>query len=44
MQDEVRELFEKYGSVASVKIVNDKESGRPRGFCFVELQTDEEAR
>ena len=34
---EVRDLFEPYGSVTSVHLVNDRETGRPRGFGFVEL-------
>jgi len=35
--------FEKYPSVTSVKIINDKFSGQSRGFGFVELSDDEEA-
>lgn len=34
---EVRKLFEQYGGVQSVKLVNDRETGRPRGFGFVEM-------
>jgi RNA recognition motif-containing protein len=34
---DVRVLFERHGKVDSVKIINDRESGRPRGFCFVEM-------
>jgi RNA recognition motif-containing protein len=34
---EVRKLFEQYGSVQSVKLVNDRETGRPRGFGFVDM-------
>ena len=36
-------LFEAYGSVASVNIVTDRDSGQPRGFGFVEMTTDAEA-
>lgn len=36
--DEVRDLFEQYGSVQSVKLVADRETGRPRGFGFVEME------
>ena len=39
----VRWLFEAYGSVASVNIVTDRDSGQPRGFGFVEMTTDAEA-
>ena len=34
---DVRGLFEKHGAVQSVKLVNDRETGRPRGFGFVEM-------
>lgn len=40
---EVRNLFEKHGAVQSVKLVNDRETGRPRGFGFVEMSTNEGA-
>lgn len=36
-EDEIRELFAKHGKVESVKLINDRETGRPRGFCFVEM-------
>jgi cold-inducible RNA-binding protein len=36
-EDEVRQLFETHGKVESVKLINDRETGRPRGFCFVEM-------
>ena len=39
----LRLLFEAYGSVASVNIVTDRDSGQPRGFGFVEMTTDAEA-
>lgn len=42
-EDELRELFEGYGSVASVKIILDKETQRSRGFGFVEMDDDSEA-
>ena len=40
-EDEVRELFEAHGTVHSVKLITDRETGRPRGFGFVEM--DDEA-
>lgn len=42
---EVRELFEEYGDVHSVAMINDRDTGRFRGFCFVEMddQAAEEA-
>jgi RNA recognition motif-containing protein len=36
-EDEVRSAFEAYGNVTSVKLVEDRETGRPRGFGFVEM-------
>lgn len=36
-EDEVRELFASYGEVVSVALINDRETGRPRGFGFVEM-------
>lgn len=34
---QVRELFEEYGDVESVDMINDRETGRFRGFCFVAM-------
>jgi RNA recognition motif-containing protein len=36
-EDELRELFARHGSVDSVKVIMDRETGRPRGFAFVEM-------
>ena len=35
--DEVRELFSEFGTVVSVQLITDRETGRPRGFGFVEM-------
>ena len=35
---EVRELFEHYGEVHSVNLIPDRDTGRPRGFGFVEME------
>ena len=40
---DLRESFEAYGSVESVKIITDKFTGRSKGFGFVEMPNDEEA-
>ncbi len=37
-EDELREVFERHGGVTSVKVITDRETGRPRGFAFVEMQ------
>lgn len=43
-EEQLRALFEEGGGqVQEVKIVTDRETGRPRGFAFVELATDAEA-
>jgi len=39
-EDEVSELFGQYGTVHSVALINDRETGRPRGFGFVEVDDD----
>jgi len=36
-EDQIRALFSKHGTVASVSLINDRETGRPRGFGFVEI-------
>ncbi len=41
--DELQELFEQYGSVTSAQVLNDRETGRSRGFGFVEMDNDAEA-
>ncbi len=40
---ELREAFEVYGEVSSASVIKDKESGRSRGFGFVEMPVDAEA-
>ena len=37
-EDEVRELFSQYGSVTSVSLITYRDTGRPRGFGFVEME------
>ncbi|MEN8158950.1 MAG: RNA-binding protein [Myxococcota bacterium] len=34
---DLRELFERHGSVESINVITDRETGRPRGFAFVEM-------
>jgi RNA recognition motif-containing protein len=36
-ETQVRQLFEQHGTVDSVALINDRETGRPRGFGFVEM-------
>lgn len=42
-EDELREAFGAFGEVSSVKILMDRESGRSRGFGFVEMPNQKEA-
>lgn len=42
-EDSVRGIFEGYGTVDRVSIITDRETGRSRGFAFVEMPNDEEA-
>ena len=38
-EQEIRDLFSEYGEVASVSLITDRETGRPRGFGFVEMES-----
>jgi len=42
-EDSVRSMFEAYGTVDRVSVVTDRETGRARGFGFVEMSVDAEA-
>jgi len=42
--DDLRKLFEQFGAVSSAKVINDRETGRSRGFGFVEMDSDTEAQ
>jgi len=42
-EEEIKTLFEKYGSVSSVKIVTDRYTGKSRGFGFVEMENADSA-
>jgi len=41
-EDELRQLFEGYGQVDRVSILTDRETGRSRGFGFVEMNSNED--
>jgi RNA recognition motif-containing protein len=43
-EEDLRELFEKHGKVESVAIITDRETGRARGFGFVEMSSAAEAQ
>ncbi len=42
-EEEVRDLFAVHGEVTSVSLITDRETGRPRGFGFVEMENAEAA-
>ena len=42
--DELKELFAAHGSVASATVVRDRDSGRSKGFGFVEFESDDEGK
>ena len=41
---ELQDLFAKFGTVSSAKVITDRETGRSRGFGFVEMPSDEESK
>jgi RNA recognition motif-containing protein len=41
--EELQELFEQYGQVRSAQVLSDRETGRSRGFGFVEMENDADA-
>jgi cold-inducible RNA-binding protein len=43
-EQQLRALFESFGSVATVTIVKDRDTGEPRGFAFVEMMQGSEAQ
>lgn len=42
-EDDLSAIFSDYGEVMEVRIINDRETGRPRGFGFVTMASKEEA-
>ena len=43
-EDALRELFAQHGTVESVKLISDRDTGRPRGFGFVEMSNADASR
>ena len=42
--DELKEMFSVYGEVSSARIISDRDTGRSKGFGFVEMPNDSEAK
>ena len=42
-EEELRNAFKTYGEISTVNIITDRDSGRPKGFAFIEMPTKEEA-
>ena len=42
--NDLKTLFSEYGNVTSAKVITDRETGRSRGFGFVEMSSDDEAK
>jgi RNA recognition motif-containing protein len=42
--DDIREAFAAHGAVTNVNVVMDRDTGRPRGFAFVEMASDADAQ
>jgi cold-inducible RNA-binding protein len=42
-ESELRAAFEPYGDISRVQVITDRDTGRARGFAFVEMSNDEEA-
>ena len=43
-EDDLRKLFEEYGSVESVNVITDRMTNRSKGFGFIEMNDDDEAK
>ena len=43
-EEDLRDVFGRHGTVDSVAVITDRETGRPRGFAFVEMSNDGEAQ
>ncbi len=41
--EDLETLFGRHGTVASVNVITDRETGRPRGFAFVEMESESDA-
>ena len=42
-EEDLKKVFETYGEVVSIKLINDRDTGRPKGFGFVEMNDEDAA-
>lgn len=43
-ENDLKEVVEEYGSVDSIKIIKDRDTGKSKGFAFVEMENDNDAQ
>ena len=43
-EDDLRDLFARYGEVSAVRVITDRDTGRSKGFGFVEMSDDTQAK
>ena len=43
-EDDLRDLFARYGEVSAVRVITDRDTGRSKGFGFVEMSDDDKAK
>jgi RNA recognition motif-containing protein len=43
-EDQLQKLFSEHGTVTSVAVITDRETGQSKGFAFVEMEKDDEAQ
>jgi len=43
-ENELKEIMEEFGTVSSVKLISDRDTGRSKGFGFVEMSNNDEAK
>ncbi|UCD75095.1 MAG: RNA-binding protein [Phycisphaerales bacterium] len=43
-ESELREAFSQFGEISDLNLITDRDTGRPKGFGFIEMRNDQEAR